>query len=111
MLLACNKPQGKKPLPKWLVRLMKQRFIGNGSLSFTFSKKKEIISCQRWFFVSVSLFGETKTFLSSKFGDIIQANFVFAKPFVKLLECCRILDAGNRVSWLLHGHTLYFVAS
>jgi len=98
MLLTCHKPHGKKPSPKWLVRFMKQRSRSNGSLSFTFSAKKEITACQRWFLCNVPTAGATEASRPSKFSNIINAGIVAAKPFIKLLECFRIIDASNRVS-------------
>ena len=109
MLLACHKPHGEKPSPKRLVCFMKQRSRSNGSLSFTFSAKKETTACQGWFIRNVPTSGATETSRPSKFGDIIKAGIVVAKPFIKLLECFRIIDAGNGVSWLLHNRILHHV--
>lgn len=98
MLLTCHKPHCKKPIPKWFVRSMKQRSRSNGSLPSTFSAEIETTICQRWFLLSVPTVGTTEVSRPSKLSDIINAGIVAAQPFIKLLECSRIINAGNRGS-------------
>ena len=88
---------------------MEHRPRSNGSLAFTFFTKKEIAVCQRWLLRMVSTVGAKETSWPSQFSNIINAGIVVAKPFVKLLECFRIIDASNRVSWLFHNRILHHV--
>jgi hypothetical protein len=110
MLLTSHKPHGKKPSPKWFARFMKQRSRSNGSLSLTLPAEKEATTCQGGFLSNVPTAGATEAVPPSNFGDIINASIVAAKPFIKLLERSRIINASNRVSWIFHGRTLHHVA-
>ena len=62
------------------------------------SAKEETTSHQRWFFRLIIAAGATVFFWPSKFGNIIEADIVAAKPFIKLLKCFRVINAANRVS-------------
>jgi len=109
MLLTCNKPHGQKPCTKRLACIMKQCSCGNGSLPLTFSTKKKTTFHQRRLFRFFSAIGTTKFFRPPKPDNIIKAGIVSTKPFIKLLECSRIIDAGNWVFWLFHSHILHHV--
>jgi hypothetical protein len=62
------------------------------------SAKEETTSQQRWFYRLIFAAGVTVFFWPSKFGNIIEADIVAAKPFIKLLKCFRIINAVNRIS-------------
>src|SRR5271157_953517 len=109
MLLACQKPYGQKPGPQRFVRLVKQRSRSYRCLPFTFSAKKKAALHLRGFFRSISANGAAESFWPPKFGNVVKASLFAAKPFIKLLECSRIINARNRVSFFFHDHILRYV--
>jgi hypothetical protein len=86
---------------------MKQRSRSDGRLPFTFSAKKKATLHQRWFVRVYPTTGANKTFRPSKFRNIAKADIFTAKPFIKLLESSRIINAGNGVPWFFHDHILH----
>ena len=110
MFLTRHKPHSQKPRPKWFVTPMKQSSRSNGRLSFTFSAKVKTPSHQGRL---VSLFctaGANKSLRPSKFRNIFKASIFAAKPFIKVLDCSRIINARNGVPGLFHDHILHLVA-
>jgi len=110
MFLTRHKPHSKKPRPKWFMTAMKQSSRTNGRLPLTFSAKEKTTPHQGRFVSFFSTTGANKAFRPSKFRDIFKANIFAAKPFIKVLECSRIINARNRVPWLFHDHILHLVA-
>jgi len=39
--------------------------------------------------------------LASKFGNMIKADIVAAKPFIKILKCFRIINTDNRAAYTI----------
>ena len=110
MFLTRHKPHSKKPCPKWFVTPMKQSSRSNGRLPFTFSAKEKTTPHQGRFVRLFPTTGANKAIRPSKFRDIFKASIFAAKPFIKVLECCRIINARNGVPWLFHDHVLHLVA-
>jgi hypothetical protein len=54
--------------------------------------------------------GATKALWPSKLRNIGKAVLFSAKPFIKFLECSRIVNATNWMPSLFHPHILYVVA-
>jgi len=76
---------------------MKQGSSSDRYLPFTFSAEKETTPHQRWLLGTESAIGTSKTFGPAKFRNIVKASTFAAKPFIKLLESSRIINAGNGV--------------
>jgi hypothetical protein len=89
---------------------MKQRSRSDGRLPFTFSAKEKTTSHQGWLVSPFSTTGTNKAFWPSKFRNIFKASIFAAKPFIKVLERSRIINARNGVPWLFHDHILHLVA-
>ena len=109
MFLTRHKPHSKKPCPKWFVTPMKQSSRSNGRLPFAFSAKEKTTSHQGRFLRFFTTTRAQEAFRPSEFRNIIKASSFTAKPFLKLLECPRIINARNRVPWLFHDHILHLV--
>jgi hypothetical protein len=78
-------------------------------LPFTFSAKKEATLHLRGFFRSFSANGAAESFWPPKLGNVAKAGLFAAKPFVKLLERSRIINARNRVILFFHDYMLRYV--
>jgi hypothetical protein len=61
------------------------------------SAKKKTTPHQRWLLRVGSATGATKTFRPSKLSNIVKTSIFVAKPFIKFLECSRIINTGNGV--------------
>ncbi len=110
MLLACHEPHGKEPSSQGFVGLVKQCPRSYRCLPFTFSAKKEASPHHRGLFRGVSATGATESIWPPKLGNVVEAGIFATKPFLKLLERSRIINAGNRVSLLFHEHMLRYSA-
>jgi len=110
MLLACHKPHGKKPSSQGFVSLMKQCSRSYRCLPLTISAKKETTPHHRGPFRDISATGATESFRPPKPDNVVEAGLFAAKPFLKLLERSRIVNAGNRMSLFFHGHMLRYAA-
>ncbi len=109
MFLTRHKPHSQKPCPKWFVTPMKQSSRRTECLPFTFSAKEKTTP---HYGRLVSLFGTAranKALRPSKFSNIFKASIFAAKPFIKVLDCSRIINAQNGVPWLFHDHILHLV--
>ena len=110
MFLTRHKPHGQKPSSQGFVGLVKQCSRSYRCLPFTFSAKKKATPHHRGLFRLVSATGATESFWPPKLGNVVEASLFAAKPFIKLLERSRIINAGNRVSLFFHDHMLRYVA-
>ena len=110
ILLARNKPYCEKPSSKWFVSLMKQCSCSNRCLPFTFSTQKKASLHFRRVFLYNSARWTNKTLRPSKLRNIGKAGLFSAKPFIKFLECSRVVNATNWVPSLFHSHILHVVA-
>jgi len=109
IFLTRHKPHSKKPCPEWFVTPMKQGSRSNGRLPFTFSAKEKATPHQGRFVRFFTTTRANEAFGPSEFRNIFQASVFAAKPFIKVLECSRIINARNRMPWLFHDHILHHV--
>jgi len=109
MLLARHKPHSKKPRSQRFMSLVKQRSRSYRCLPFTFSAEEETASHHRGCFRSISATGAAETFWPPKLGNVVEASVFATKPFIKLLECSRIICASNGMYSLFHDHMLHYV--
>jgi len=109
MLLTRHKPHGEKPCPERFVTPMKQGSRSDGGLAFAFSAEKKTTPHQGGLGDLFPTTGANKTVRPSKFRNKFMTRTFGAKPVVKILECSRIINAGNRVPWLFHDHILHLV--
>ena len=77
--------------------------------SFTLSAKKKTTPHERRLVRFFSTTGANKAFTPSKFRNKFKASTFAAKPFIKVLECSRIINARNGVPCLFHDHILHLV--
>jgi len=110
MFLTHHKPHGEKPGSKRFVTSMKQSPGNDGSLPLAFSTEEEAAPHQGRLVRLYTTNGTNKAFRPAKPRNIFKASVLAAKPFVKLLRCSRIINAGNWVPWLIHDHILHLVA-
>ena len=110
ILLTRNKPYCEEPSPKWFVSFMKQCSSSNRCLTFTFSAQKKSSPHYRRIFLKNSARRTTKALRPSKLRNIGKAGLFSAKPFIKFLECSRVVNATNWVPSLFHSHILHVVA-
>jgi len=111
MFLTRYKPHGEKPCSKGFVSSMKQRSRSNGRLPFTLPAKIETTPRQRRILTLKSTTWANETIRPSNFRNVVNASIFAAKPFIKLLECSRIISTGNGVLWLAHNRRLDLVGS
>ncbi len=109
MFLTRHKPHSQKPRPKGFVTPMKQSSRSNGRLPFTFSAKEKTTPHQGRLVSFFCTAGANKALRPSKFRNIFKASIFVAKPFIKVLDCSRIINPRNGVPWLFHDHILHLV--
>jgi len=109
MLLTRHKPHSKKPRPKGFVTPMKQSSRSDGRLPFAFPAKEKATPHQGWLVRFFSTTGANEASRPSKLRNIFKTSIFVAKPFVKILECSRIINARNGVPLLFHKHMLHLV--
>jgi len=109
MFLARHKPHCKKPSPKRLMTSVKERSGNNGSLTFTSSAKEKAAPHQRWNISLISTTGANKTFLPVKLRYVFKASIFATEPFIKFLKGSRVINARDRVPFLVHAHILHLV--
>ncbi len=109
MFLTRHKPHSEKPCPKWFVTAMKQSSSSNGRLPFTFSAKEKTTPHQGRLRGVFPTGRANKASRPSKFRNKFKTSTFAAKPFIKVLECSRIINARNGVPWLFHDHILHLV--
>jgi len=109
MLLTRDKPHGKKPRPKGFVTAMKQSSSGDRRLTFAFPAKEKTAPHEGRLVSFFSTTGASEAFRPSMFRNIFETSIFVAKPFIKFLECSRIINARNGMSLLFHKHMLHLV--
>jgi len=88
---------------------VKERSGNNGSLTFTSSAKEKAAPHQRWNISLISTTGANKTFLPVKLRYVFKASIFATEPFIKFLKGSRVINARDRVPFLVHAHILHLV--